>query len=97
MGKPACWVKMATIRKTLGPEYFELIKSGKKRFELRVADFDLKEGDTLILEEWDPKTKKRTGREIEKKVGYVFHYPLDKFGQKDLLEKHGFYAIQLED
>jgi ASC-1-like (ASCH) protein len=88
---------MAIIKKKTWPEIFEAIKSGKKRFEIRVADFKLKEGDTLILEEWDPKTKKYTGRKIEKKVGYVFRYRLDDFGQKDLIEKHGLYAIQLED
>lgn len=88
---------MAIIKKKIWPEYFELIKSGKKRVELRVADFDIKEGDTLILEEWDSKTKRYTGRTLEKKVGYIFKFPLDKFGQKDLIEKHGFYVIQLED
>jgi len=88
---------MTIIKKKTWPEIFEAIKSGKKRFDIRVADFKLKEGDTLILEEWDPKTKKYTGRKIEKKVGYVFHYRLDNFGQKDLIKKHGLYAIQLED
>lgn len=52
------------IRKKIWPEYFELIKSGKKRFELRVDDFDVKDGDTLVLEEWDPGTKEYTGRKI---------------------------------
>ena len=88
---------MTIIRKKTWPEIFELIKSGKKRFDVRVADFKLKEGDTLILEEWDPKTKKYTGRKIEKKAGYVLRYRLDDFGQKDLIEKHGIYVIQFED
>lgn len=85
------------IKKTISPQWYELIKSGKKQFELRVADFDIKEGDTLILVEHDPITKKPTGRTIEKKAGYVLKFPLDKFGQKDLIEKHGLYVIQLED
>jgi len=88
---------MAIIKKKIWPEYFELIKSGRKRVELRVADFDLKEGDTLILEEWDPKVGEYTGRKIEKRVGYVLRYPLDKFGQEDLIKRHGLYTIQLED
>ncbi len=29
------------------------------------------EGDILLLKEWDPKTKAYTGRELERKVGYV--------------------------
>jgi ASC-1-like (ASCH) protein len=88
---------MAIIKKKTWPELFNLVKSGKKRFDVRVADFELKEGDTLILEEYEPETKKYTGRKIEKKVGYVLRYNLDKFGQKEEIEKHGLYVIQLED
>lgn len=46
-----------TIKKKIWPEFFELVVSGKKKFELRVADFDIKEGDTFVMGEWDPKTK----------------------------------------
>ncbi len=45
------------VKKKIWPEFYDLIKSGKKKFELRVADFDVKEGNTLVLEEWDPKMK----------------------------------------
>lgn len=88
---------MAVIKKKTWSEYFELVKSGRKRFDLRMADFDIKEGDVLILEEWDPKTKKYTGRKIEKRAGYTLKFSINQFGQKDLIEKHGIYAIQLED
>ncbi len=86
---------MIIIKKKIWPEYYELVKSGKKRFELRLADFDIKEGDTLILEEWDPKTKQYTGRTIEKKVDYILKFNLDDFGQKNKLEEKGLYVIQL--
>jgi len=49
--------KMTTIRKKIWPEYFELARAGKKRFELRVADFDIREEDALILEKWNPEKK----------------------------------------
>lgn len=88
---------MAIIKKKITPEYYKLIKSGKKRFETRVADFKVKEGDTLVLVEYDPDTEQLTGRKIEKKVGYFLHFDLNKFGQKDLIEKHGLYIIQLID
>lgn len=89
---------MTIIKKKILPEYFELIKSGKKKFELRLADFDVKEGDTLILEEWTGlgADRKPTGRTIEKKVGYVLKFDLDKFGQKEAIEKHGLYVLGLE-
>lgn len=85
---------MATIKKKTWPREFEMVESGEKRFDFRAADFDIKDGDTLILEEWDPKTKKYTGRKIEKKVDRVFKFNLDDFGQKKELEEKGFYIIQ---
>ncbi|OGM11941.1 hypothetical protein A2W13_03005 [Candidatus Woesebacteria bacterium RBG_16_36_11] len=85
------------VKKKIPPKYFDLISSGKKKFELRVADFDIKVGDMLILEEYDPKKKKYTGRKMKKKVGYKLHFSLNQFGQKDLIEKKGLYILQLED
>ncbi len=85
---------MATIKKKIWPEYFKLVKSGKKKFELRLADFKVKVGDTLVLEEWNPKTKKYTGRKIKKKIKYVLKFKLDDFGQRKQIEKRGLYAIQ---
>ncbi|PIU03403.1 hypothetical protein COT44_03090 [Candidatus Shapirobacteria bacterium CG08_land_8_20_14_0_20_39_18] len=84
------------IKKKAWPEYFELVKSGKKKFEVRVADFEIKEGDTLILEEWDPETKQYTGRTLAKKVGYTLQFFLDSFGQKELIEEKGLVVISLE-
>ena len=79
------------------PEYFEAIKFGKKKFELRLNDFDIKEGDTLILEEWNPKIKEYTGRKIEKKVTYVGRFKLDElFWPKKDIEEKGIQIISLE-
>lgn len=86
---------MAVIKKKIWPEFFELVESGKKNFELRLADFDIKEGDTLILEEWNPETKEYTGRKIEKQVKYVLKFKIDDFGQKKEIEERGLYVIQL--
>ncbi len=87
---------MAIIKKKTWPDLFELIKAGKKKFDLRLADFDIKEGDTLILEEWDPEKKEYTGRKIEKKVTYLLKFKLDSFGQKKEIEKDGLYVLQIE-
>ena len=88
---------MAVIKKKTWPAYFEKVLSGEKKFDMRVADFDIKEGDELILEEWDPATKEYTGRSIAKKVGYVGTFPLDAFGQREALEQHGLHVIQFDD
>ena len=85
---------MAIIKKKIWPKWFKLVKSGKKKFELRLADFRVKEGDVLILEEWNPKTKKYTGRKIKKKVKYILKFKLNDFGQKKEIEKKGLYVIQ---
>lgn len=85
---------MAIIKKKCWPEQFELVASGKKKLDLRLADFDVKEGDILVLEEWSPETKQYTGRKVEKKVNFVLKFDLDDFGQKEEIEKRGLYVIQ---
>ena len=40
---------MRVIKKKIWPEHFRKVKSGKKKFELRVADFDVSKGDKIIL------------------------------------------------
>jgi ASC-1-like (ASCH) protein len=87
---------MTIIRKKITPEYFDLVSSGKKRFELRLNDFEVKEGDTLVLEEWDLTKEQYTGRKIEKKVSYVLKFNLDDFGQKQQIIEKGLQVIQLE-
>ena len=83
------------IKKKIWPEYFDEVSSGKKKFELRLNDFGINEGDTLVLEEWDPKTKEYTGRKVEKQVGYVLKFKLDDFGQQKDIEEKGLVVIQL--
>ena len=87
---------MAIIKKKIWPEYFKLVSSGKKKFELKLNDFDVTEGDTLLLEEWDPKTKEYTGRKIEKRVDYMLKFKLDDFGQEEVIKEKGLVVIQLE-
>ena len=86
---------MATIKKKIWPRDFKLVKSGKKKFELRVADFKIKKGGTLVLQEWNPKTKKYTGKQLKKKVNFVHKFKLNDYGQKKIIEKKGLYVIQI--
>ena len=39
------------IKKKVQQEYFEAVVEGKKRFEVRLANFKCKPGDTLVLKE----------------------------------------------
>lgn len=90
---------MRRIVKKILPDYFDAIASGKKKFEFRVADFEVEEGDTLVLEEWDSldrASRKPTGRVMEKKITYVGTFTSDTFGQMKEIEKNGFYILQIE-
>lgn len=87
---------MAIIKKKTWPEIFELMASGKKKFDLRLNDFEVSEGDTLILEEYDQIKKGYTGRTLEKKVGYVLKFKLDDFGQEQEIKEKGLQILQLE-
>lgn len=93
---------MATIKKKIWPEYFDAVASGKKKYELRVNDFDVAEGDTLVLEEWDPEKNDYTGRSISRTVTFVGRFKLDDLrrfvgsGGLAVLETKGIQVISLE-
>lgn len=84
------------IKKKVWPEYFEKIVAGKKKVELRLADFEVNEGDTIVLEEWDPNKKEYTGRKVEVLATYVLKTKGLKFWSPEEIEKHGFQIIQFE-
>lgn len=88
---------MSIIKKKIWPEYFDAIASGKKKYELRLGDFSVVEGDMLLLEEWDPTTKQYTGRSIEKKVTYVKKFQIDKlWWSEEDIRKYGIQIISIE-
>ena len=89
---------MPQINKKIWPEYFEAILSGKKKFELRLADFDVQEGDTLVLEEWDLEKKEYTGRKIEKIVTSVLKFKPSElpFYSKEEVQKYGLQILSLQ-
>jgi hypothetical protein len=87
------------IEKKTWPKYFRKFKENKKHFEIRLADFKIKKGDTLILREWNPEIKKYTGRKLKFKTGLILKIPLEdmeKFHLKNDMEKYGFYVIELK-
>lgn len=79
------------IKKVL-PDYFQDIIDGKKKYELRLDDFDIEPGDILVLEEYtsaNPENRKATGRVIEKKVTYLRKFKLQDlwWSEADIKEK----------
>ncbi len=90
---------MKKIKKKIWPKYFDQVLSGKKKFELRLNDFEVSDGDTLVLEEWNPETKKYTGRKIEKKVTFVSRFKMNElylFWPKEEIEEEGIQIISIE-
>lgn len=90
---------MKTVTKKIDKNWFDMILSGKKKFELRLADFDIEDNDILRLEEWEEigNDRKPTGRFIEKKVTYARKVDLKNwiYTQPSLVED-GFYIIQFD-
>lgn len=87
---------MSLIHKKVWPEYFEKIISGQKKFDLRLADFEVNEGDTLVLEEWDQNKKEYTGRGVEVLATYILKTKDLNFWPPKEVEKHGFQIIQFD-
>ena len=89
---------MTEIKKKCWPEFFEKFCSGERTFELRLADFELKDEDIIVMEEYNPETKSYTGRKASFKCKKVEHFaqnPLQFYNVEDI-KKFGFWIIQLE-
>jgi len=84
---------MAVVTKKAWPELFQAVLDGNKKFDLRLADVDIKEGDILLLEEYNPETKEYTGRKIERKVNFVMKTRDLKFWTKEEADKYGYVVI----
>lgn len=87
---------MTEIKKKTWPDLFQKILEGKKNADLRLADFDIKQGDVLVLEEYNPKTKQYTGRTIKKKVKNLNKINLMDYHSSEQIKQFGHWLIELE-
>jgi hypothetical protein len=54
------------------PEFFAAVIAGKKTHDLRRADDrDFRMGDTLLLEEFNPRTRRYTGQNTRVRITYI--------------------------
>lgn len=88
---------MRYITKKTWPEFFNLILSGEKTGEIRIADFEVDPGDCITFEEFDPHKKMYTGRTVTRKVTGVWGVRFEKFNKSEEAWRHGHLYIQLED
>jgi len=87
---------MAIIKKKVQEKYFKAVTDGRKRFEVRLADFKCKPGDILILKEQKQETEKLTGRKLECEVLYKFNTKdIEKFYSKKDVKKHGLIVLAI--
>lgn len=88
------------VTKKVLPEYFQDIVDGQKKYELRLNDFDIEPGDTLVLEEYtsiDPQTRQATGRVLEKRVTYLRKFKLqDLWWSEEEIKEKGIQIISFE-
>lgn len=93
---------MKEIHLKILPEYFDALASGKKKYELRLGDKNIQEGDTLILEEYDRLGDGRTptGRVLKKIVSQVRTFTIADlllYWKLEDIESHGIQIASLED
>ncbi len=88
--------RMPEIDKKIDKELFELISSGKKKFEVRIEDdCRFNEGDVLVLKEKDD-SGKLTGRQLKKRISFVLRTKECNWWKKEDIDAHGFTVLSLE-
>ena len=88
--------KLSEIYKRTWTPFFEAILRGDKNGEVRLNDFDVQSGDTLVLDEWNQNTG-YTGRSIRRKVRAVFPVDFHQFHSAEEIQKYGHLYIELEN
>ena len=84
------------IHKKATTDYFAQVLAGTKTFDLRLADWECREGDILVLDEIDD-AKQLTGRSIRKKVGFVLKTKDFTAFPADQVDQYGYQVISLRD
>lgn len=75
----------------ISPKYFDDVKSGNKRFEIRKDDRDYKVGDLITLKEYE--NGQYTGREIKNiPIRYILRNVTFEYGLMD-----GFCILGLQE
>ena len=68
------------------PEFFEAVKSGVKKFEIRYNDRGYMVGEGIRLKEYSPVVRKYTGRDLLVEITY----------KTDFEQKEGFVVLGIE-
>jgi len=85
------------IKKKTWPELFQKMLDGKKNADVRLADFEVGEGDVIVFEEYNPESREYTGRVLKKRVKNLNKIKLTDFNSVEDINKFGHWVIELED
>lgn len=80
------------------PEYFQLVQSGRKRFEIRKDDRNFQEGDEVELREWHP-GHLGDSESPERATGFTGHMLVFRIGyilRDERFLPPGYVCFQLE-
>ena len=78
-------------------KYFDEILRGEKTYEIRLANWQCEQGDTLELIELDDETKQPTGRTMKRRVGTVGRTKDLDFWPEEDTQEYGYQIIALVD
>jgi len=82
------------INKKVKEKYFKAIQDGRKRFEVRLADFECGNGDIVVLQEQDNETNELTGNTLECEVLYKLNTKeAEQFYSKEDIDKYGLLIM----
>lgn len=83
------------IYKLITKKYFNDIKNGNKKFEVRLNNFKCKKRDIIVLIEINNKGI-YTGNIMCKKINYILNLNKLKFYSKEEIDKYGYQIIQFK-
>ena len=87
----------STVEKKAWPEWFELVWQGEKTYEYRLADFEIKPGDTFVMREWTPQTEAYTGRELVAEVGHIGQVEAWRWDKPEDHRIYSHYILSLKN
>ena len=87
----------AVHTKKILKQYFDNILRGEKTYEIRLANWQCEQGDTLELIELDDETKQPTGRTMKRRVGTVGRTKELEFWPEEDVQEYGYQIIALVD
>lgn len=85
-----------THHKKCIPSLFEDVRTGKKRFEVRLADFEVESGDKIVLEEWNPVESVYTGRKCTIEIDYILKTKDLPVWTSEKVQEYGFQIMQIK-